>query len=718
MALALHVIAAVLFVSALHGPTRRRQRVPRRTAADIDAERRRLTLRRAAIEGRPEPERPRIPYASLEPAPEEPRPGLRLPAFLRRAALPRSRQARVALPLGVAFVGLLVASTALVPFAEPAQITARPPATYAPIAVTGVTTPISVNHEPDSAIVVDFSTPMDRADVAARLVVVPAAAIRVAWDATGTQLTIEARDGWTLGTYYTLTIPAGTLDASGARLQSPVRAAFLVRGPTAARITAPRSTDGLARLDTTIVVTFDRPVSLAEAAGAFSVAPAVAGSFTPASGSGQQLTFTPAELLAPGAIYTVSLAAGLLDAEGSAVRSPEPVEVRTVPRPRVRSTSPMAKATGVAAGASVLVRFTRPMDATSTIAAFSANVGGVPVRGTTILSDDGLLLTFEPETALPAGAGVGVRVEGEARSLDDVTLDAGVSFTFRVRGIAEPTAIRPPVVATPPGSSADAGEQQDAERRAAEAQTAAEKAKAAKEQASKEAAKAAKEKAAAEKAKAAKEKAAKAKAAKEKAAKDKAAKEKAAAEKAKAAKEKAAKDKEKAKPDTESKPASTKGKPPASAGSSSWIAVEAYYLSLVNCTRTGGWVSKSGKCTGAGSRKVAPLRLDAGLSANVARPYAKRLALAGACTHFSGGGPSTRLRRAGYSSHRWAENLSCPRGMTAAQTAVYSIRYFQNEKPWNGGHYRNLMNAAYDRAGIGIWVANGRVIIVTDFYKP
>ena len=44
--------------------------------------------------------------------------------------------------------------------------------------------------------------------------------------------------------------------------------------------------------------------------------------------------------------------------------------------------------------------------------------------------------------------------------------------------------------------------------------------------------------------------------------------------------------------------------------------------------------------------------------------------------------------------------------------------YFQSEKPYNGGHYVNMMNAAYDRCGIGVWVSGGRVRLVIDFYQP
>ena len=705
-AIALHVIASILLLSVMRQPPmgRRRSSVGR-SAADIDGERRRLARTRAAIEGNPEPDRPRIPYTSLGPPPDEPAFRFTLPRMPRLRGLPHhrlpqpGRRTRVAVPLGVGFLALLVASTSFVPFVEPEPITARPPTVYEPVAVTGFTTAITVDREPDSPIVMQFSAPMDRLDVEARLAVEPPAAVRTTWDAEATRLTIEAVDGWALGTYYTLTIPAGARDQAGGSLAAPVRAAFLVRGLTGARITASRSLDGLARLGTAFVVTFDRPVDLAAAAGAFSVEPAVSGSFSPASGVGMQLTFMPAAPLAPAAGYLVSLGGGLVDAAGRAVATPEPVLIRTVPHPQVRSTSPAAKSTGVATTTAISVRFSRPMDASTTIPAFSVVIAGAPVAGATALFDGGSLLTFKPAQALPLGAGVGVRIADTATSADGVPLVAGVSFTFKVRTAMGETE-RAPLVAAPSSAPADSAEQRDQERKADEAAKAA----AEKEKAS-----------AAAKAKAAKAAAAKARAAKEKAAKAAAAK----AAAAKAAREKAAADEKKtAKPAEGKEPADPKSKPKPSAGGSSWVAVEAYYLSLVNCTRTGGWVQKNGKCTGAGSRKVAPLKLDAGISARVARPYAKKLALAGACTHFSGGGPSTRLRRAGFSSPRWAENLSCPPGMTANQTAVYSIRYFQNEKPWNGGHWRNLMNAAYDRVGIGIWAANGRVIIVSDFYRP
>ena len=152
-------------------------------------------------------------------------------------------------------------------------------------------------------------------------------------------------------------------------------------------------------------------------------------------------------------------------------------------------------------------------------------------------------------------------------------------------------------------------------------------------------------------------------------------------------------------------------------GGGSWGAVEVYYLGLMNCTRTGGWVTSTGACSSPGGRNVAPLKLDSGISSKVSRPYAKRIAISGDCSHFIGGNPGDRLRRAGYTSYRWAENLGCRSG--GARAAVLgSHLFFQSEKSYGGGHYVNMMNALYDRVGIGVWVSGGRVRLVVDFYHP
>jgi uncharacterized protein YkwD len=151
--------------------------------------------------------------------------------------------------------------------------------------------------------------------------------------------------------------------------------------------------------------------------------------------------------------------------------------------------------------------------------------------------------------------------------------------------------------------------------------------------------------------------------------------------------------------------------------SGTWYSVETYYLKLMNCTRTGGWVTSTGSCSSPGGRNVAPLALSSGISAKVSRPYAKYLAVHGLCNHFYDGSPGDRLRRAGYTSYKWGENIGCEGG-NPYSAVLGDHLFFQSEKSYNGGHYVNLMNAMYDQVGIGVWVYSGRVRLVIDFYHP
>jgi hypothetical protein len=153
-----------------------------------------------------------------------------------------------------------------------------------------------------------------------------------------------------------------------------------------------------------------------------------------------------------------------------------------------------------------------------------------------------------------------------------------------------------------------------------------------------------------------------------------------------------------------------------------WYSAETYYLSLVNCTRTGGWVLRDGTCRGYGSGRysayVRPLSLSAGISNRVSRPYARFLAYRAACSHFLDHDPGFRLRRAGFTAWTWGENIGCRDGYTAVRAAILASHLvFQAERSTNGGHWRNIKNSRYTYIGIGIWRYGNRTRLVTDFYR-
>ena len=153
------------------------------------------------------------------------------------------------------------------------------------------------------------------------------------------------------------------------------------------------------------------------------------------------------------------------------------------------------------------------------------------------------------------------------------------------------------------------------------------------------------------------------------------------------------------------------------------ISPATYYLRLLNCSRTGGYVNSNGSCSGYGSGRyskyVAPIRLSYGITSNVARPYARLLAVRGRCAHNLDGDPGYRLRRAGYRPSWWGENIGCRDGSTNVLASILaSHRAFQAEKASNGGHWRNIKNAMFRYVGIGVAKYGTRIRLVVDFYRP
>jgi uncharacterized protein YkwD len=149
--------------------------------------------------------------------------------------------------------------------------------------------------------------------------------------------------------------------------------------------------------------------------------------------------------------------------------------------------------------------------------------------------------------------------------------------------------------------------------------------------------------------------------------------------------------------------------------------LEKLALSLMNCTRSGGWVLKDGSCKGRNSGRfskyVKPIPLSDGISDKVAYPYAVRLAQADACMHtLAGTSIDGRFRRAGYKGSTNGESIGCSNGYTARQMVIRTHRMMQSEKSYNGWHWRNMKDRDWKRVGIGVAMIGSESRVVYDFY--
>jgi uncharacterized protein YkwD len=154
--------------------------------------------------------------------------------------------------------------------------------------------------------------------------------------------------------------------------------------------------------------------------------------------------------------------------------------------------------------------------------------------------------------------------------------------------------------------------------------------------------------------------------------------------------------------------------------SSPWYAAEVYVLNLMNCTRTGGWVTAEGACS-SGTDHTLPaqpaLVLDPDISAKVARPYAKYLADNNLLDHYlRDTTPRSRLCSAGFCGSAWGENLASP--SSSGQGGMISSEiFYQNESWCRCNHYSNIMDPHFSRVGIGVWETSGVVRVVIDFVE-
>lgn len=162
---------------------------------------------------------------------------------------------------------------------------------------------------------------------------------------------------------------------------------------------------------------------------------------------------------------------------------------------------------------------------------------------------------------------------------------------------------------------------------------------------------------------------------------------------------------------------------PASAGTTRMRTTERFAMRLVNCLRTGGWVTRRGKCMARDSGRFSgyrtPLHRSHRISDDVSWPWARRTAIANICGHsLAGSTVDRRFRQAGLRSPVNGENIGCASGWTPRQMVITVLRWWQDEKKYGGSHWRQLKDRDFKAAGVSVVrLSNGRTRLVVNFYR-
>ena len=146
---------------------------------------------------------------------------------------------------------------------------------------------------------------------------------------------------------------------------------------------------------------------------------------------------------------------------------------------------------------------------------------------------------------------------------------------------------------------------------------------------------------------------------------------------------------------------------------------------LTNCLRTGGWVTKDGKCMAYGkgkfSKYVKPLRRSDKISNKVAWPWARKsVQFYGKSTCWigharNGSTVKSRFRQAGLTA-RHGENMGC--GFYGpGETVIRVIRMWQAERKYNGWHWRQVKDPEFRGVGVAVARYGKKVQFVLDLYE-
>ena len=201
--------------------------------------------------------------------------------------------------------------------------------------------------------------------------------------------------------------------------------------PPSVNTTSPANGAVEVPVDSTISMTFSEVMNQTTAQSAFSINPAIDGSFS-WNGAGTVMTFTPSTQLLDDQVYAVQVSTGATDLAGNALSSTASWSFTTednadVTPPSVTGTNPANGAVDVAVGASLSVTFSEAMNQTSAQNAFGITPS---VAGSFSWNGAGTVMTFNPNADLDEDTQYSASVGTGATDLAGNNLNSAANWSF------------------------------------------------------------------------------------------------------------------------------------------------------------------------------------------------------------------------------------------------------------------------------------------------
>lgn len=163
---------------------------------------------------------------------------------------------------------------------------------------------------------IEFSELVDQTTAAAAFSISPSVPGKITWSGVS-MIFVHPYDSLKFNTEYTVNVADSVVDLAGNKMVSPYQFKFkTVASAPEVSSTTPKDKEVGVKLDTTIAITFSRPMSTDSVEGSFSTSPKLTGGTFAWSNNDQTVTYKPRKKLTPDTRYVVQLTSGAQDKGG------------------------------------------------------------------------------------------------------------------------------------------------------------------------------------------------------------------------------------------------------------------------------------------------------------------------------------------------------------------------------------------------------------------